>query len=96
VAAIIESLQCDRTALSSGASLAQSFNENGVKSCGGHGHHRARLSEAMMKTEDVRPAKARVVVSVGESVRIVRELEGLTQSELAQRTKIPQISDLGD
>ena len=35
-----------------------------------------------MKTKDVRPAKARVVVSVGESVRIVRELQGLTQSEL--------------
>lgn len=43
-----------------------------------------------MKTKDVRPAKALVVVSVGKSVRIVRELQGLTQSELARRTKIPQ------
>ncbi len=43
-----------------------------------------------MKTKDVRPAKARVAVSVGESVRIVRELQELTQSELARRTKIPQ------
>lgn len=43
-----------------------------------------------MKTKDVRPAKAREVVSVGESVRIVRELQGLTQSELARRTKISQ------
>ena len=43
-----------------------------------------------MKTKDVHPAKARVVVSVGESVRIVRELQELTQSELARRTKIPQ------
>jgi len=44
----------------------------------------------MMKTKDVRSAKARVVVSVGESVRIVRELQELTQSELARRAKIPQ------
>lgn len=43
-----------------------------------------------MKCKDVRPAKARVAVSVGDSVRIVRELQGLTQSELARRTKIPQ------
>lgn len=45
-----------------------------------------------MKTKNVRQAKTRVVVSVGESVRIVRELQGLTQSELARRTKIPQSS----
>lgn len=43
-----------------------------------------------MKSKDVRPAKARVAVSVRDSVRIVRELQGLTQSELARRTKIPQ------
>lgn len=43
-----------------------------------------------MKHKDLRLAKTRVLVSVGESVRIVRELQGLTQSELARRTKIPQ------
>ncbi|MBK9948758.1 MAG: helix-turn-helix transcriptional regulator [Nitrospira sp.] len=43
-----------------------------------------------MTRKDTRPAKTRVAVSVGESVRIVRELQGLTQSELARRTKIPQ------
>ena len=43
-----------------------------------------------MKHKDVRPAQQRVSVSVGESVRIVRELQGFTQSELARRTKIPQ------
>ena len=43
-----------------------------------------------MKHKDIRPAKARVAVSIGESVRIVRELQGLTQSELARRAKIPQ------
>ena len=37
-----------------------------------------------------RPARKRVTVSVGESVRIVRELQGLSQNELAQRTGIPQ------
>ena len=40
--------------------------------------------------KDFRPAKKRVAVSVGESVRIVRELQGLSQNQLAQRTGIPQ------
>ena len=43
-----------------------------------------------MKHKDFRLARKRVGVSVGESVRIVRELQGLTQSELARLTKIPQ------
>jgi transcriptional regulator with XRE-family HTH domain len=38
----------------------------------------------------LRPAKKRVDVSVGESVRIIRELQGLSQTQLAQRTDIPQ------
>ena len=37
-----------------------------------------------------RPAKKRVAVSVGESVRIIRELQELSQNELAKRTGIPQ------
>jgi transcriptional regulator with XRE-family HTH domain len=37
-----------------------------------------------------RPAKKHIAVSVGESVRIVRELQGLSQNQLAQRTGIPQ------
>lgn len=37
-----------------------------------------------------RPAKRRVEVSVGESVRIVRELQGLSQSQLAKATRISQ------
>ena len=37
-----------------------------------------------------RPAKRRVAVSVGDSVRIVRELQGLSQNDLARRTGIPQ------
>ena len=37
-----------------------------------------------------RPAKRRVAVSVGESVRIIRELQELSQNELAERTGIPQ------
>lgn len=43
-----------------------------------------------MTQKDIRPAQTRVDVSVGESVRIVRELQGLTESELARRTMIPQ------
>lgn len=37
-----------------------------------------------------RPARKRVAVSVGESVRIIRELQGLSQNELAHRTGISQ------
>ncbi len=41
-----------------------------------------------MKT--FRPARRRIDVSVGESVRIVRELQGYSQNELARLTGIPQ------
>jgi transcriptional regulator with XRE-family HTH domain len=37
-----------------------------------------------------RPAKKRIDVSVGESVRIVRELQELSQNKLAELTGIPQ------
>jgi transcriptional regulator with XRE-family HTH domain len=37
-----------------------------------------------------RPARRRIEVSVGESVRLVRELQGLSQNALARRTGIPQ------
>ena len=40
--------------------------------------------------KEFHPAKKRITVSVGESVRIVRELQGLSQNQLAQRTGIPQ------
>lgn len=37
-----------------------------------------------------RPAKKRVEVSVGESVRIIRELQELSQNQFAELTGIPQ------
>lgn len=40
--------------------------------------------------KDFRPAKKRVEVSVGESVRILRELQELSQRELSELTSIPQ------
>ena len=40
--------------------------------------------------ESYRPARKRVPVSVGESVRIIRELQGLSQNDLAERTRISQ------
>ena len=39
---------------------------------------------------EYRPAKKRITVSVGESVRIIRELQGLSQNQLSQLTGIPQ------
>ena len=41
-----------------------------------------------MKT--FRPARKRIDVSVGESVRIIRELQGYSQNELAKLSGIPQ------
>ena len=40
--------------------------------------------------KDFRPAKKRIEVSVGESVRIIRELQELSQGRLAALTGIPQ------
>ena len=37
-----------------------------------------------------RPARKRAAVSVGESVRIIREFQELSQNELARLTGIPQ------
>ena len=39
---------------------------------------------------DYRPAKKQVDVSVGESVRIIRELQGMSQNEVARLSGIPQ------
>jgi transcriptional regulator with XRE-family HTH domain len=41
------------------------------------------------------PAKKRVDVSPGESVRIIRELQGLTQVQLAELCGIPQTTISG-
>jgi len=40
--------------------------------------------------KEFRPARKRIEVSVGESVRVVRELQGLSQNQLAELTGIPQ------
>jgi len=40
--------------------------------------------------KDFRPAKKRVEVSVGESVRVLRELQELSQNDLSGLTGIPQ------
>jgi hypothetical protein len=37
-----------------------------------------------------RPAKRHIQISVGESVRILGELQELSQSELSKRSGIPQ------
>ena len=46
------------------------------------------IGESKMKP--FRPAKKRITVSSGESVRIIRELQGYSQNELANLTGIPQ------
>lgn len=40
--------------------------------------------------KEYRPAKKRITVSVGESVRILREFQELSQNQLTQLTGIPQ------
>jgi transcriptional regulator with XRE-family HTH domain len=44
----------------------------------------------MMNLKGYRPARRRLKVSVGESVRIIRELQELSQNQLAELTGIPQ------
>lgn len=39
---------------------------------------------------EYRPARKQIDVSVGESVRIIRELQGLSQNGLAKLSGIPQ------
>jgi len=39
---------------------------------------------------DFKTAKRRIDVSVGESVRIIRELQGMSQNDLAKESGIPQ------
>ncbi len=39
---------------------------------------------------DFRKAERRVAVSLGETVRIIREFQELSQNQLAERTGIPQ------
>ena len=43
-----------------------------------------------MTRKNFRKARKRVDVSVGQSVRILRELQVLSQNSLAERTGIPQ------
>jgi transcriptional regulator with XRE-family HTH domain len=40
--------------------------------------------------KDFRPSKKRIEVSVGESVRILRELQGLSQNQLAEVSGVGQ------
>ena len=43
-----------------------------------------------MNRREFRKARKTVDVSVGESVRIIRELQGLSQNQLSETTGIPQ------
>lgn len=43
-----------------------------------------------MNKRDFRKARRRIAVSVGESVRIIRELQELSQNQLAELAGIPQ------
>ena len=40
--------------------------------------------------KDFRPSKKRIEVSVGDSVRILRELQGLSQNQLAEVSGVAQ------
>jgi len=42
-----------------------------------------------------RPASRRIEVSVGESVRVMRELQGMSQNQLAEATGISQATISG-
>ena len=40
--------------------------------------------------EEFRPAKRHIKISIGESVRIIRELQEMSQSDLSDASGIPQ------
>jgi len=48
------------------------------------------MTTAKREMKNFRPARKRVEVSVGDSVRIIRELQELSQNQLAALTGIPQ------
>jgi transcriptional regulator with XRE-family HTH domain len=48
------------------------------------------MTIARSNRKEFRAARRRIDVSVGESVRILRELQELTQNQLAELTGIPQ------
>ena len=51
---------------------------------------RTITEESSMATKAFRRARRRVEVSVGESVRIMRELQEMSQNDLSRSTGIPQ------
>ena len=57
--------------------------------CTGHPPYCSRLQEEKVMKNYVR-ARTRIAVSVGESVRIIRELQELSQNDLARLSGIPQ------
>lgn len=52
--------------------------------------HNHKFNSGESDIKDYKPAKRNVDVSVGESVKILRELQELSQNELAQVSGIPQ------
>ena len=48
------------------------------------------MTTAKREMKNFRPARKRIDVSVGDSVRIIRELQELSQNQLAALTGIPQ------
>jgi transcriptional regulator with XRE-family HTH domain len=48
------------------------------------------MTTARSKAKVFSPARKRIEVSVGESVRIIRELQGMSQNQLAAAAGIPQ------
>ena len=55
----------------------------------GRGDHGPQLSKEVIMS-DYRKARQRIEVTVGESVRIIRELQELSQNQLSGLTGIPQ------
>jgi DNA-binding XRE family transcriptional regulator len=73
---------------SRGSGARHISRRSGQDAVSGRVNHRSRLSEVVMK--DYRPAEKRASVSVGVSVRILRELQEMSQNQLAQASGTPQ------
>ena len=64
-------------------------DREGASFRGSREHHGPRLQKEVIMS-DYRKARRRIELTVGESVRIIRELQELSQNQLAQLSGIPQ------
>ena len=77
-----ENLSCNQLVMSASTFLAEMLLEGRLVILHSLTSRHMSIGEHKMKT--FRPARKRIEVSVGESIRIIRQLQGLSQNDLAK------------